>query len=163
MARSEKRFRTQPCSADRDKIEELVTATGFFSSEEIAIAVELLEERLQKGPASGYDFILLEENSRLLGYACFGPIPGAVGSYDLYWIAVRPEQQRLGLGGELLARCEATIRQAGGRRLYIDTSGRPRYAATHSFYARCGYRREAVLPDFYAPGDFKIIFCKELV
>ncbi len=163
MQRSNWRFRIEPCPADRDRIAELVAATGFFSSDEIVIAVELLEERLQKGLASGYEFILADADARLLGYACFGPIPGAHGCYDLYWIAVQPEQQRTGLGRELLAGCEAAIRQAGGRRLYIDTSGRAHYAPTRTFYAHCGYRREAVLPDFYAPGDDKIIFCKALV
>ncbi len=31
-----------------------------------------------------------------------------------------------------------------------------------AFYLRCGFRREAFLPDFYAPGDGKLIFVKNL-
>jgi hypothetical protein len=52
--------------------------------------------------------------------------------------------------------------QRGARRIYADTSSRPQYEPTRRFYEACGYRREAFLADFYAPGDGKIIFGKEL-
>ena len=39
----------------------------------------------------------------------------------------------------------------------MDTSGRPDYAATRDFYAACGYRTAATLPDFYALGDAKVM------
>ena len=58
-------------------------------------------------------------------------------------------------------RCRAG-RAAGGRRLYAETSGRAQYRPTRRFYRRAGFRREARLRDFYAPGDDKLIFVKEL-
>src|SRR5215204_1082120 len=78
---------------DAERVCALVHATGKFSAEEIAIAGELVKERVQRGPASGYEFVLVEGGAALLGYACFGPIPGSDISYDLYWIAVVPERQ----------------------------------------------------------------------
>jgi hypothetical protein len=33
---------------------------------------------------------------------------------------------------------------------------------THHFYSSCGYRVEATLHEFYAPGDNKVIFSKVL-
>jgi ribosomal protein S18 acetylase RimI-like enzyme len=62
----------------------------------------------------------------------------------------------------LLARSESLIRRGGGRRIYIDTSSRPQYEATRAFYRAQGYREEACLEDFYAPGDGKIIYTKAL-
>lgn len=147
---------------DPARIRDLVKATGFFNPAELDIAEELPRERLVRGEASGYFFLLAEDGERLLGYTCYGPIAGTAHSYDLYWIAVRPELQRRGLGRRLLRETENIIRRTGGRRVYVETSLRPQYASTRAFYERCGYRLEATLPDFYAPGDGKAIYCKVL-
>ena len=148
--------------ADPDRIRNLAAATGFFSREEAEVAAELAEERLTRGAASGYHFLLAEEAGELLGFACFGPIPCTRGAYDLYWIVVRPDRQGGGLGRRLLTAAEARIAAAGGRRVYIDTSSRPQYAPTRAFYRACGFREEALLAGFYDQGDGKAIFCKVL-
>jgi GNAT superfamily N-acetyltransferase len=147
---------------DRRRVRELVSASGFFSPEEVAVAVELVDERLAKGPASGYDFVFAEADGRTIGYACYGPIPATRGSYDLYWIVVDPDRRRSGLGRLLAEEVERLVRRAGGRRLYADTSGRPQYAPTRAFYEALGYRREAVLRDFFAPDDDKVISVKAI-
>ncbi len=126
------------------------------------MAVELVEEYLSRGPASGYQFVFAELDGRPVGYACYGPIPCTMASFDLYWIVIHPQQQRRGLGRRLLEQVERRIKQAGGRHVYIDTSGRAQYAPTRAFYERCGYAVAAALPDFYAPGDPKIIYRKVL-
>jgi ribosomal protein S18 acetylase RimI-like enzyme len=151
-------------AADPGRIRALVMATGFFSDEEIAVAAELAEERLARGEASGYEFLLAEtgQDRRLVGYTCFGRVPLTVSTYDLYWIVVDPEQQGAGVGRRLLAESEAAIAAAGGTALYAETSGRLQYAPTRGFYRRCGYHETAVLVDFYAPGDDKVIFAKRL-
>jgi D-alanine-D-alanine ligase len=155
-------FREEVRPEDRRAVDRLVRATGFFSEEEAEIAVELVEERLAKGDASGYFFLFAEEGDRLLGYACFGPIPGSVHSFDLYWIAVAPGEQGRGIGRTLMAASERIMAGCGARRVYADTSSRPQYEPTRAFYLACGYREEAFLADFYAPGDGKVIFVKPL-
>ena len=50
--------------------------------------------------------------------------------------------------------------EAGAVRIYADTSSADRYAGTRDFYQRMGFREGAWLPDFYAPGDGKIVFVK---
>jgi D-alanine-D-alanine ligase len=152
------KFREEVLPADIAAVRELVTATGFFSPAEIGIAVELVETRITQGPGSGYAFLFAETDGRLSGYTCFGPIPGTDGSYDLYWIAVAPEDQGQGLGRELLRRTEARIRQEGGRQVYIETSSLAQYRPTQGFYRAAGYLQEAHLEDFYRPGDGKLIY-----
>jgi ribosomal protein S18 acetylase RimI-like enzyme len=147
---------------DAARIGRLVAATGFFSTAEQRIAVELAEERFAKGAASGYEFVTAERGSALLGYVCYGAIEGTRASYDLYWIAVEPQEQGRGLGRRLLQMTEHAIARAGGRRVYIDTSSREQYAPTRAFYERGGYTQAALLADFYAPGDGKIIYGKVL-
>lgn len=155
-------FRFEAVADDRQRVRVLVHSTGFFSPSEVDVAVELVDERLAKGAGSGYHFVIAEACGELVGYACYGPIPATEASFDLYWIVVHSQQQRRGLGRLLLDACERRIRAAGGRRIYVDTSNRPLYQPTHAFYERCGYRREAVLIDFYAPGDDKVIYVKAL-
>ncbi len=155
-------YRKDVTPGDREAVGRLVRATGFFSEEEAAIAEELVDERMAKGEASGYFFLFAEEEHRLLGYTCFGPIPGSVHSYDLYWIAVAPEAQGRGLGKKLMAESEWIMARRGARRVYADTSSRPQYEPTRAFYRSCGYSQEALLADFYAAGDGKVIFAKSL-
>jgi len=147
---------------DVERVRRLVEITGFFSVEEVAIAAELVQERLEKGPDSGYEFVMGDRYGRLAGYTCFGRIPGTTASFDLYWIAVHPEFQGRGLGRRLLQESERRIKAAGGARIYVDTSQRSQYASTRAFYESCGYQLETVLTDFYSPGDGKAIYCKAL-
>jgi ribosomal protein S18 acetylase RimI-like enzyme len=155
-------YRDEPRLSDLARVRELVDATGFFSREEAAVAVELLDDRLARGPASDYCFLFAEEEGRLAAYAAYGRVPLTRGSWDLYWIAVDPAAQGQGIGSTLLAEAERRIALAGGERVYVDTSARGQYAPTRRFYERCGYQVAATLEDFYAPGDGKVIFLKRL-
>jgi D-alanine-D-alanine ligase len=156
------RLRRELVPGDRAAIAAVVRRTGFFNAEEIAVALELVEDRLANGEHSHYRFLVAEEGDVAVGYACWGPIPGTVGSADLYWIAVDPAWQGRGVGRSLLAEAEAWMRSQGRRRVYIETATRAQYAPTRAFYLACGYQLAAELPDYYASGDGKAIFLKVL-
>jgi ribosomal protein S18 acetylase RimI-like enzyme len=155
-------YRTDVRPSDRNDIRDLAESTGFFSETEIGIAVELIEERLQHGDRSGYDFLFAEASGRVIGYTCFGPIPGAPNRYDIYWIAVHDGFRRTGIGKSLMEKTETAIQKQAGERIYIETSSRDHYKTTRMFYESCGYRKEAVLKDFYRPGDDKLIYVKAI-
>jgi GNAT superfamily N-acetyltransferase len=157
------RFRDTPKPADVAAIRRIVESTGFFRPDESAVAVELVEDRLAKGlAASGYHFVFADRDGRTIGYACFGPIPCSLASWDLYWIAVENGARGCGLGRALLRRAEDAVRAAGGKAVYIETSSRPQYDATRAFYKACGYVLEHVFADFYAPGDGKAVYVKRV-
>ena len=162
MLTADLHWRTEPAHEDIASVRDLVAATGFFNTEELNIAAELVEERLARGMSSGYELLFAEHGDELHGYTCYGHTTGTQSSYDLFWIAVAPQQQGHGLGRVLMARTEHLIQIAGGTRVYIETSSRPQYTSTQAFYQRCGYRQEALLEDFYALGDGKLIYCKTL-
>jgi ribosomal protein S18 acetylase RimI-like enzyme len=145
---------------DAGEVRRMVEETAMFTNDEADVAVELVDERLAKGPSSGYDFLFAQRAGRSVGYACFGPIPGAPGRWDLYWIVVRPEAQHGGVGRDLLRRAEALMSGRGAERIYIDTSTSKKYTPTRAFYRAMGYRKVAELPDFFHDGDGKAIFMR---
>lgn len=160
------KMRIRPINpGDRSRIYEIVTAAGNFSDHEIAIAMELVDESLQKGEESGYIIVVAEmpEAAAIIaGYACYGPTPLTEGVFDLYWIAVHPEAQGRGIGRELIGYAENDIRSRGGRMLLIETSSREGYDATIGFYKRANYELAARIKNFYSVGDDKLVFLKEL-
>ena len=153
-------YREDVMPDDCERVRHIVASTGFFSEAEMAIAVELVQERLTKGLSSGYEFIFAEQHGAVVGYTCFGPITGTAASYTVYWIAVHQKMQGDGLGKALLGKTEALITARGGQRIYIETASREQYEPTRTFYQQCGYRQEALLEEFYAPGDGKVIYVK---
>ncbi len=148
--------------SDREAVRRIVSSTGFFNAVEVDIAVELVDERLAKGDASGYHFIFAERGGRTVGYICYGPVGGTAATFDIYWIAVEQGERRGGVGGTLNAEAEAAIARRGGRRIYVETSSRGQYRSTREFYRKQGYRQETQLQDFYGPGDDKVFFVKAL-
>jgi D-alanine-D-alanine ligase len=143
---------------DRAPLERILHASAVFSTAEIAVALELIDA----DPALGYQFVVAELGGAVVGYACFGSTPMTVGTYDLYWIAVDPAQQGRGIGRLLMRAAADAIRAQGGRLIVIETAGKPAYDKTRAFYRAYGCVEAARVPDFYAPGDDKLIFLQAL-
>jgi len=147
---------------DREAVLALLRDTGFFREDEMAVAAEVLDEALAKGPGGHYQSFVADERGEAAGWVCFGPTPCTVGTFDVYWIGVAPGRQGRGLGAALMAYAEGRIRERGGRMAVVETSGRAVYEPTRAFYRRLGYREAGRIPDFYAPGDDKVVYAKDL-
>jgi len=146
--------------AQRARLEELTRATGFFREEEVATAVELLDESLAGD--TDYRFVGAFEQDELTGYACWGPTPGTEGTCDLYWIVVDRRRQGAGIGTQLLSEVEGRLLDEGCRLVVVETSSRADYAPTRGFYENRGYTRAATIPGYYAPGDDLVVYTKDL-
>jgi GNAT superfamily N-acetyltransferase len=155
-------YREEVRASDPQAVREIVVSSGFFRDDEVEIAVELVDERLKRGEASGYFFLFADVDGQTVGYTCFGPIGCTLFSYDMYWIAVREDYRNHGLGKELVRRSEQIIARMGGRRVYVETSSQEKYDPTRAFYLKRDYWEEARLKEFYAPGDDKVIYVKVL-
>lgn len=145
---------------DRAPIESILRRTGVFRPEEIVVALEVVDAALEN-PAA-YTFSVAEREGLVVGYACWGETPCTRGTFDLYWIATDPDLHGRGVGRRLMGEAEADMRRRGGRLCVIETSSLPQYEATRRFYLARGYREAARLPDFYTPGDDKIIYLGNL-
>lgn len=155
-------YRQKIKPSDIEAIADIVESSDFFSDEEVEIAIELAEDKLEKQGISSYNFLFAEDGKCVAGYTCYGLIPATSSSYDIYWIVVSRNLRGQGLGKLLLAETEKLIYQSGGRQIYAETSSRDQYKPTHKFYESCGYHKEAFLKNFYSEGDGKIIYAKVL-
>lgn len=162
----------------RDRVREIVVATGVFSDAEVDVAIELFDSAFgtpaaaasahsgfaNNAPASSDYFFLgaFTPEEELAGFACYGPTPGTDGTWDLYWIAVHPAAQGTGSGTILLNEVERRLQGLNARMLVVETSSRSDYRNTRGFYLRRGYVEAARARDFYAPADDRITFTKRL-
>ncbi|MBS1232141.1 MAG: family N-acetyltransferase [Bacteroidetes bacterium] len=148
---------------DRKRIEEILRSTEFFYEFEIRTALEIADETLKKGSeASGYFWMKITDEDGLVAFANYGKNAFSTHSWDLYWIAVHQNSRNKKLGSVLLKAIEDDVKNRGGKILWIETSGRPLYASTESFYRKNNYELQASLREFYGPGDPKQIYSKVL-
>ena len=175
---------------DRQVVLSFLADTGFFRPDEIDIARELLDSAIAEGTKGHYQSFVACVNqgsgfrdqgsgaedrvaadprpptpdtlqsSAPVGWVCWGPTPCTLGTFDIYWIGVAAAWQGRGIGWALTAFAEQAIADRGGRLFVVETSSRETYAPTRRFYEALGYREAGRIPDFYGPGDDRVIFIK---
>jgi ribosomal protein S18 acetylase RimI-like enzyme len=148
--------------SDQEPIRRLLEATEFFRTEEVDVALELVDAALETPEQQDYIFAVAEGDGAVLGYVCWGETACTRGTYDLYWVAVAPGTQGKGVGRALMAHAEGEMRKAGGRLCVVETSGLPKYESTRAFYLRIAYTEEARIRDYYQSGDDLVIYTKKL-
>jgi GNAT superfamily N-acetyltransferase len=147
---------------DKPALMALLRRTPEFKPAEVVVAEEVIDSYLADPDGSGYNTLVAQDGPAITGYICYGPAPLTEGTWDVYWIAVSAGEQGKGTGGALLASAEAKIKEAKGRLIIIETSSQAGYQKTSRFYSKHGYQAACRLPDFYAPGDDKLILQKRL-
>jgi ribosomal protein S18 acetylase RimI-like enzyme len=149
---------------DRDAISRILLDAGVFTEEEIACAMEMVQEPGRSDIPPEYEsFCAVEkETGQILGFVCIGEAALAEGVYELYWIAVRPSAQRKGVASALLKFVEEYVAKDKCRMIVIETSSCGRYEPSRAFYRKHGYRQVAQVSDFYSVGDDKLIFTKKI-
>ena len=113
--------------SDRARVEAMTRAVGLFREEEIPVAVEVFEATAAANDT--YEGLAALRDGDVVGWISWGPTPGTLGTFDLYWIVIDPACQGQGIGTVLVDEMERRI--AGRARLVIvETAGRPDYEST---------------------------------
>jgi ribosomal protein S18 acetylase RimI-like enzyme len=147
--------------ADRDPVAILLRETGAFTADEVDVALEIMDTVIEHPDQGDYElFVATSDEGAQNGFLCIGPTPLTIGTFDLYWIAVKPSFGRQGIGRSLLEFGEERVRMRGGRLIVAETSSQPSYAGTRAFYEMNGYVAVARIRDFYTPGDDLVIYGK---
>ena len=139
---------------------QILRNTPEFNASEVKVAEEVINSYLSDAKGSGYYVLVAEDGSTVTGYICYGPTPLTDGTWDLYWEAVTREKQGQGIGSALVKAAEKEIRKTKGRLALMETSSTQAYEKTRRFHHGQGYEIIARIPDFYSPGDDKLILQK---
>lgn len=151
-------FMVRPIArADLAGIRPVLDGTGLFPYDMLS---EMAEPFLS-GRAPHF-WMVAQRAGRTVGFAYCEPERMTDGTYNLLAIAVAPEHQRSGAGAALTRSIAAALRQKGGRLLLVETSTEPDHDPARAFYVKEGFTEEGRIRDFYAPGQTKVIFWKQL-
>ena len=135
---------TRPATAaDKSAITAILSTIELFPP-------ELLDEQMTDylgNPESEQRWLVHEAEGAVIGLLAIG---------------VRADRQGHGVGSQLMAEVENSLRSGGARLLLVDTSGTDAFRLTRKFYSDLGYVRTATLADYWAEGDDKVIFVKRL-
>ena len=146
---------------DREIIIEYIKKTNVFNPEEVDIAIELIDIFLEDEKQTDYElFVYEDDEKKTQGYICIGKTPATDGTFDLYWIAVNPEKQNLGIGKQLLNYSENELRNSGGKLLIAETSSTEKYFNTRKFYDACRFEKLVQIKNYYRTDDDLIIYGK---
>ncbi len=150
---------------DAETLQTIAVEAKMFAAEDVGF----LGDRLRgagDGDQAQAQWVVLEQDGQIVAGAYFAPEPFADRMWNLYFIAVTPPQQGSGVGAQLMAHVEDTLRARGEEvacTLVVETSSTAQYERTRAFYRKLGYDEEARIRRFYGPHDDKIVFWKSLV
>jgi len=144
---------------DREELVRIIKLQNNFLQCEIDIAIEVIDATFN--PAEDYQALAAFDTTRhMLGFISFGPIPLTVNRFDIYWIAVDPENGRHGIGTVLILEMEKLLKKGGSGHIYVETSSTAGYAPARLFYEKHEYQLVSNLKDFYRAGDDRMIYRK---
>lgn len=144
-------------SADLPALRGIIDASDLFPGE---LLDGMLADHLAGEPIEGFWLTLEDQTPQALAYC--EPERMTEGTWNVLLIAVNPARQGQGLGGALLGHVEQRLAGQGARVLLVETSGAPDFERTRAFYDKHGYDEEARIRDFYAAGEDKVVFWKDL-
>ena len=147
---------------DRQHLEAALRSDGTFRDDEVAVALELIDEAIKGSDDYWIRVATLDDEVAVAGYICYGPTPMTASTYDLYWVVTHVAARGRGVAGSLIEAMETDLRARSATGIRVETSQLEGYDAARQLYDRRGYPEVARLADFYRPGDDLIICYKRL-
>ena len=101
-----------------------------------------------------YEYIIAEFGGEPVAYVCFGELPDArEGTFEIFWLSTLNSFRGCGIGHQLFSRLSEILKERDAQKLYVKTDNTDQYYPTRKFYEKCGFRREAVLKEYYDRKD----------
>ncbi|KST63865.1 GNAT family N-acetyltransferase [Mastigocoleus testarum] len=144
---------------DTNALLALANAAIGFEPNELEELSKMLTDYFNSENESG-DFWLTDDDNGVVAAAYCAPEKMTNGTWNLLFLAVRPDRQGQGCGTAMIRYVEQILRERGGRLLLIETLAS--FERTREFYCKCGYEEEARIRDFYEAGYDKIVYRKVL-
>jgi ribosomal protein S18 acetylase RimI-like enzyme len=91
-------------------------------------------------------------DARIIGVVIFGTVAGSVGAGRLQLVVVDPEARRRGIATRLVHAAIDALATAGSRFVMVELPHAPSLTAASALLARCGFRLEASVGDYFRDG-----------
>jgi ribosomal protein S18 acetylase RimI-like enzyme len=109
---------------------------------------------------SNNEFYVYEKEGKIIGYVALKKEFPAPNSGEIICLNVSVEEQRKGIGKELMGFAEKRIEELGFTRSFLYTGKEnPR---AQNFYEKLGYEKINEFPDYYGTGDVAFLYGKWL-
>ena len=148
-------------SGDRAALVGILESDGTFRSDEIDVALELIDDALANN-ASDYWVRVALLDGVVSGYICFGPTPMTESTFDLYWIVTHKNARGHGVAPSLVRAMETELAKKRSVSIRVETSQTEGYGAARRLYAKLGYPEAARFKNFYKAGDDLIVYYKRV-
>ena len=150
---------------DKEQLLAIAEESGLFTPEELELLLgDTLDAFLDGSlPEQHHVIVCRDAVSRIpLGWSYFASDAYADNVWNVWWIGVRSDCYGTGISQVLLTEVETCIRTSGGRVIVIETSDGDMTSRARRFYTKSNYGERGCIPDFYGPGDAKLVFSKTL-
>jgi ribosomal protein S18 acetylase RimI-like enzyme len=150
---------------DRARLLDIALATGLFSDEEAETLLGSTLDGLADGSLTPDHHALVcrdTTHNELVGWTYFAADAFADGVWNVWWIGVHPTYFGTGAAAKILTHIENFVTALGCRVLVIETSDSTSTARARNFYVKSDYIQRGLIPDFYGPGEAKVVFSRTL-
>ena len=147
----------KPISSDLSDIKLILKDTDLFPPEMLD---DMIEPFLEGNELQDRWLVCETETDAVIGFSYTRAEELAERVWNLLAIGFRSQHQGSGFGTKLIEDVERSLR--GERILIVETSSLGDFDKTREFYRSRGYDQEAVIRDYWADGDDKVIFRKRL-
>lgn len=137
----------------------MIENSGQFDERGLTHVAETLDSYLA---GNTDDLWLTADDDEPVGVAYCAAEPVTSGTWNLLMLWTRHDRENHGHGSALVERVEKVLTDRQARLLIVETSGLPEFEKARAFYDKISFVQEARVKNFFAPGDDKIIYTKQL-
>ena len=103
--------------------------------------------------------LVIERDGTVAALALFGPVGGALDTWQLSMLLIAPGVEPRDLGGAIVNGVADTARRAGGRLLVAEFPGDPVLGRSLSLLRANGFRQEGRVPNYFRE-DVALLFLR---
>ena len=138
----------------------IIKESGQFDYEGLAHVRDTLERHLTE---KGDGLWFTADDGEPVGVAYCMPEPVTSGTWNLVMLWTRSDRSGQGHGAALVHHLEKELAARNARLLIVETSGLAAFEPARRFYGKCGFVHEATIRSFFADGDDKLVYIKQML